>query len=394
MHINSARNEAWNLLVLLISAQTLRKGEALQAATIALEGASATSDGQVESTPALDGLDLAAAGENVTESTTFSALKAIIQLRITKIVLVEALEGPQTALAQFKTLYATFAQDFAPFLQGETVTRSESAAGPSAAPNSSQASKGASQRHNHPHLHAAMDTLKVPSRRFSLRKTSTAKSGASSVASAPGSTRGSFEQPASASRPPSVVDGNEDLAPASPRRAGPPASSSLFAHRQKEARALEQTLWLSTAATFRRLNDMEQAREAIYEAEKIDPHTPDVWVQLGLLYAQEGNTEVAIECMDKGLAFSLDHVPALVHLSRLLMSRREAHPASLDMAEGYVDECSQLRGYNTAEVWLTLGQAYELQGRPAQARAAMLRALELEKHKPVRSCDAALPRVL
>jgi hypothetical protein len=47
----------------------------------------------------------------------------------------------------------------------------------------------------------------------------------------------------------------------------------------KENRLLSQ-LWLMSAATFRRLGKIEQAKGAIQEAEVKDEGNPSVWVQV------------------------------------------------------------------------------------------------------------------
>ena len=51
-------------------------------------------------------------------------------------------------------------------------------------------------------------------------------------------------------------------------------------------------LWLMSAATFRRLGKIEQARAAIQEAEVRDEGNPAVWVQvrrIGLWYGRSAD---------------------------------------------------------------------------------------------------------
>ena len=61
------------------------------------------------------------------------------------------------------------------------------------------------------------------------------------------------------------------------------AASTLEARRTfraREATRLLQRLWLVSAASFRRADNLEQARCAIAEAEQLDARCADVWVQL------------------------------------------------------------------------------------------------------------------
>lgn len=390
LELNSSSTDCWNLLALITSVQTAGTAKALQIAADALDGhavCAPSSDDNVSITaPA--------------EASTFAALRAVIQLRITRIALIESIEGPQTALAYFKDLYTSFAHDFAPFLRGSGDSSLVSD-GITAAPES----------HRSHQLHTVIDSLKVPKRKWSLksrrsRKTSNNSLAPSTTASSENISLMDSSAPATPVRPSSIGNGSAAAAAtaiadirgraSSSGSSGSTASTgALSQYRQRQAKKLAQVLWLQTAATFRRAGDIEQAREAIWEAEKIDAEYPDVWVQLGLLHARQEHADTAIECMEKALAFSPDHVPALVHLARLLMVKPAREQEQwLDIAVGLMEECSELRGWRSAEVWLTLGEAYERQGRTESARAAILKALELEEGKPIRPFELALPRTL
>lgn len=394
LQINPGSSEAWNLLVLLISAETSRKAEALQLATAALSGHLSQDEPDVpDSAFTTNTYSLPRA--NLSDAVTFTSLRAIIQLRITRIVLIEATEGPQAALVFFKELYSSFAKDFAPFLQSAPSASSE------AAPLGHAAPPNGAPPNQHSHLQVAASSL-LPTRRLSLRSKRARKVRPHSTAadtSRPGSVAASASP--GSSRPASVADGDlgsgaapESATMSSQSNNWTGSTTQLGQCRHRQAQAMEQMLWLLTAATFRRAGDLEQAREAIFEAEKIDPTRPDVWVQLGLLQAQQEDIDAAIESMDKALTFSLDYVPALVHLSRLLILKRAENSSLLDLAAGYMKECSEQRGHSTADVWLTLGQIYELQERWAESRAALLKALELQERQPIRPLEIALPRIL
>lgn len=76
----------------------------------------------------------------------------------------------------------------------------------------------------------------------------------------------------------------------SPRNASPPPppllpteQNSKSSSRMAREYRLLSDLWLMSAATFRRLGQIEQAKGAIQEAEVKDEDNPAVWVQVSLL---------------------------------------------------------------------------------------------------------------
>ena len=83
----------------------------------------------------------------------------------------------------------------------------------------------------------------------------------------------------------SAVTSMSDLHDADAQTPPPPAlppieaSSSVNSRAARERRLLSD-LWLMSAATFRRLDKIEQARGAIQEAEVRDESNPAVWVQV------------------------------------------------------------------------------------------------------------------
>lgn len=87
---------------------------------------------------------------------------------------------------------------------------------------------------------------------------------------------------------------------------------------------LLQRLWLQSAASFRRADDLEQARCAISEAEHLDARFADVWVQLAQWCLAAGKRPgAAVTCLYKALACDTHHVPASVHLARVLLHPSE-----------------------------------------------------------------------
>lgn len=60
----------------------------------------------------------------------------------------------------------------------------------------------------------------------------------------------------------------------------PPPTSDIPDQRTAREKRLIAELWLTSAATFRRMGKLEQARAAIQEAETLDESNPGLWVQV------------------------------------------------------------------------------------------------------------------
>ncbi|EIN04476.1 hypothetical protein PUNSTDRAFT_146447 [Punctularia strigosozonata HHB-11173 SS5] len=164
-------------------------------------------------------------------------------------------------------------------------------------------------------------------------------------------------------------------------------------------RRLLSDLWLMSAATFRRLSKIEQARGAIQEAEVQDENNPAVWVQLGLYYIALGSERRAKEAFGKALFISPDDVSAIVHLCRLYLTSAERSsslsskpPAAddVDLAAGMLSELTRGPGWDIAEAWYFLAKAYGMQGRKDRERECLAYALGLSEHRAVRDMGTAV----
>ncbi|CAO1626535.1 unnamed protein product [Jaminaea pallidilutea] len=94
------------------------------------------------------------------------------------------------------------------------------------------------------------------------------------------------------------------------------------------------TLWLTSAATFRRAGNIEDARSAVQEAERVDPGRAEVWVQLALL-TEPDDTRMAINSLYKALACEAENVAGSVHLARIFLEKDNLHLVA--GGEGFVN---------------------------------------------------------
>ncbi|KAL4247865.1 hypothetical protein ABKN59_007479 [Abortiporus biennis] len=173
--------------------------------------------------------------------------------------------------------------------------------------------------------------------------------------------------------------------------------------RNTKDRRLLSDLWLMSAAIFRRLGKIEQAKGAIQEAEVRDEDNPAVWVQLGLYYTALSNQRRAIESFQKALFISPNDISATVHLCRLYLTplseatassstAREIHPDTdhVDLAAGLLSDLTQGAGWDVPEAWYFLAKAYKLQGRRDRERECLSFALALSETRGVRDIGKAV----
>ncbi|KAI0072606.1 hypothetical protein K474DRAFT_1711463 [Panus rudis PR-1116 ss-1] len=185
----------------------------------------------------------------------------------------------------------------------------------------------------------------------------------------------------------------------------PPSPSPTPSDGQKSRRVAKDSrllsdLWLMSAATFRRLGKIEQAKGAIQEAEVRDEDNPAVWVQLGLYYVALNNRQRAVESFRKALFLSPNDVSATIHLCRLYLSPRSdpsgspkeqpPHRAEVDLAAGLLSDLTQGGGWDVPEAWYFLAKAYKLQGRRDRERECLSFSLALTESRGVRDIGVAL----
>lgn len=110
-----------------------------------------------------------------------------------------------------------------------------------------------------------------------------------------------------------------------PRQLTETPAQARQTYRACRERQLLQSLWLMSAASFRRAGDLDQSRDAIQEAESLDSLQPDLWVQLALWCIDAQKSGAAVVCLYKALACETDHLGASLHLARLLLKPDALH---------------------------------------------------------------------
>ncbi|KAF8632468.1 hypothetical protein AX15_001868 [Amanita polypyramis BW_CC] len=203
----------------------------------------------------------------------------------------------------------------------------------------------------------------------------------------------------------SILHSHEGTPAESPTPPPPPPVPPV-GQTKKDARVARENkmlsdVWLMSAATFRRLGKIEQAKGSIQEAEVCDESNPAVWVQLGLYYIALNRRQDAIDALQKALFISSEDVPATVHLARLYLtpdksssgrdgSQGEIKQEDVDLAAGLLSHLTRGPAWDVPEAWYFLAKAYGLQGRKDRERECLAFALELSEHRGVREISAAI----
>ncbi|GAA95304.1 uncharacterized protein L969DRAFT_292814 [Mixia osmundae IAM 14324] len=295
------------------------------------------------------------------EVTPTEAAVIALQLRMTRNVILEALKGPEVALQDQQAIFRHFAE------LSQSVASPEHSVAP-ARRGSLDRSNGHADESNE--LHASQQGQLPPPVSSRVPKRS------ASIKSEYSSRQIREPTPQASNGQPSTADSI----------ASPVSSAS---ERSPELTSVLVKLWLMSAATFRRWQKPDESRGAIQEAETTDPDDPDVWVQLALYHLATANENLATTALSKALSFSLDHIPAVIHMSTLFIDA-----GSFELAEGLLNILTQTNGWDVPEAWLLLAKVNEATRRPQKAQDCLIYGVQLEETRPLRPLALAVPALL
>ncbi|GAA5866685.1 hypothetical protein JCM3774_001957 [Rhodotorula dairenensis] len=197
--------------------------------------------------------------------------------------------------------------------------------------------------------------------------------------------------------------------------------------------------WLASAASFRRAGRVDEARGAVSEAEALDVDDADVWTQYALVLLAQGDAasdprdeQRVKDVLTRAMAIDPDHVPMTILTARRFLTPPprsgsdgddaiaeagdKVTDAKVDedpdvaaptwqrplpsdwlvlqvpLAESMLETVVVREGYDVAEAWYELSRCYQLTQRPRQEKECLVRALELERTRPVRVLGKAVQR--
>ncbi|KWU43678.1 protein prenylyltransferase [Rhodotorula sp. JG-1b] len=397
--------EAWHLLALCVSAQMDMKGAlAVLETAIELEA----------SDPIDDDNEAARRRDHPTDATERLAVE--MQLRLTRNAVIEYLEGPAAALVDQQEILAYFSAEFAPI-----AAATKALASTQPAPASEQRNRGGLAPPGGGGGASVSRAASVLSRRRSSKKRKSQGLSSAAVSSATVPSRSRSQQ---AESPNSTGAATTTTAAAAIR---PSPNTDRLA-----TKLLAET-WLASAASFRRAGKLDEARGAVSEAEALDVDDADVWTQLALVFlATTANGErdhnKVKDVLMRAMAIDPNHVPMSILMARMFLTRpvnddaatsaeekkagtvegldAEAAAAptwkrplptdwlvvQVPLAEAMLETIVHREGYDVPEAWYELGRCYRLTGRARDEKECLVRALELERTRPIRVLGRAVQR--
>lgn len=328
-------------------------------------------------------------------------LVAACQVRMTKNVVIEALEGAEAALLDQQATMAWFARAFEEVKAVDGLNEASGVAnsdGPSR-PNSALSLAVPTVGHES----APKRAHSLLGRKRSLRKrTAGEESAQRSVSAAAPSTHSAVQagsvapaQNQAGARTLSASHSSTSLSDDAAINGGRGPEVATNARATK----LLVDLWLMSAASYRRAGKLDDAKAAIAEAEQLAPDDADVWAQFAAL-SMGASIETARTALLKALSFEPDHVASTVLLARVYLVLAVGDPTRGAFAEGLLEGVTRRRGWDVAEAWFELSRCYKgVPGggpgeRVARERECLKWALELEGSRSVRGWAASVPRWL
>ncbi|SOV09202.1 uncharacterized protein UDID_08311 [Ustilago sp. UG-2017a] len=417
VELEPADVESWHLLVLLLSAQKKYK-DAFKIAEVALNECENDDYGVSQGVNGPSPANFAASQLLSVDypPKPLERNESILRLMVTYNALEELNDGVESAIAGQKELFTYFHRVF-PYAAAAAAAASVGGAAGAGGGDSrdSQMSKDLGGLRHYGSL-ASVGGGGQNSNDTALGRSQTTAGRARSYAQRSASAAAGTQKSNAAILPGMALgDLDEDLS-----RSG---AERTLQHLKRQSLTLAK-IWLISAASFRRANQLKECRSAIQEAERLQPGLADVWVQLSLYFAGTQQTRLAVDSLYKALACSGGDVAASVHLARLFLADPELKPKSLhgsaagagteaekvessveaslsgkaqdlssvSLAEGLLTTTTKGNGWDTSEAWLFLGQAVGKSGRAERARECFEYALQLENTKPIRPLTIALLR--
>jgi tetratricopeptide (TPR) repeat protein len=187
----------------------------------------------------------------------------------------------------------------------------------------------------------------------------------------------------------------------------PVSKENAFGRAQRQRwNTLVVKLWVMCTSSFIKAGRLNEAVQAILEAEELGLTDADVWHQLGLLClkayqvkkasAQDNNDDddelynTALDAFKKALAIDPDHIQTHVDMAATWIEHQDRE-TEWELAEALLDRTTKSLGWDHEEAWFLLGQVYRHQNSMVRAKECLLYALELAETKPLRPFSL-LPR--
>lgn len=191
------------------------------------------------------------------------------------------------------------------------------------------------------------------------------------------------------------------------------SKENAFGQNQRQRwNSLVVKLWVMCTSSFIKAGRLDEAVQAILEAEELGLTDADVWHQLGLLCLKayqvkkdalasslstaggelsskeddddcEELYNTALDAFKKALAIDPDHIQTHVDMASTWIQHQDRE-AEWELAEALLDRTTKSLGWDHEEAWYLLGSVYRHQESLERSKDCLLYALELSETKPLR----------
>ncbi|GAA5969963.1 hypothetical protein JCM3765_002325 [Sporobolomyces pararoseus] len=418
--IDKRNKQGWHLLGLVLTAMKDMKG-ALQVFETAIDLDNESEDeepgnGNVGDTQdalaKLEGIKTSSRRTNESDRweyppTETEKLEQEVQLRLSKNVVIEYLEGPASALEDQQEILNWFSRAYLPIADALLLASPPPVATTTGNLNGEGTSSNLSKRKSllgrRVSLRSKRDSSALPPPIPS--STLSVPPGLSPPSTAPSPYASALPSRATsraASRNPSTVDLSLQNPTIPIDRSKPDVLSN------PKATKLLVDIWLASAASFRRAGKLEESRGAIWEAEQLNADDPDVWSQLAAVHIAKGDVKEARIVLQKAFSFKVDHLPSIVQFSRLYLTPPPPPPSAtttsstspswvhtqLPFAESLLETLTKKQGWDCPDAWFELSKCYKHTNRREKEKECLVWSLQLEETRSLRNLETGLDRIL
>lgn len=305
-----------------------------------------------------------------------SEKSSYLQLKMTQVAIYEASEGIEVALDLVPEIFALYGLLYPNTEKAREVHVLENLASPE---------------------QDVSDTVSTKSKRFSLSRTLSRTPFRNGTANGAGSRQGHTHHRHDSIPPVPRLSTSSRVAPVqAPVMSGKAAKADLM------------QLWLWAASMYRRGDLIQDAEEALIEAEKIGLSSADIKVEMGLLLKATQQHQAALSEFETALEIDKSSPRAVVGLAQLIYEQSEQflkkdqaklsststslflnendRLAAITRAQGLVEMLiSSGRGFNCSEGWYLMSLFCEQEGDITGASEALWKCVKLEETRSVRS---------
>lgn len=300
--------------------------------------------------------------------------KALIQLKVTQVALIETSEGPIAAMDCLPDVFTLFNALYPHFNSSNGhVDENEKRA----LPNGNGSVRNEKQADQN-------DVSKRPRRSRSLLRRRRSLTG-------------------------QVTAVQRSLSERRKRQSGTAVNASIPVKQKRsnpETKLLRE-IWLWIAAIYRRADLLQDADQAIVEAEELTGPTADTHAETGILISKERPVR-AMEEFESALDDEPDNIKAILGLAQVILAHSQAANPNLsgDVHSVFISVKDELAaharivnlletivqtspGRHTSEAWYLLSQYYDISNRPKELQRALWKSVALEESRAVRDYDCA-----